>query len=74
MKRFIKLHIFKKNSRMVASPLACVQLISLFLYEKKQHFSIQNTIKIYTKTQLTLNYDLFKKKIPGAVYLCGAIG
>ena len=59
---------------MVASPLARVQLISLFLYEKKQRFSIQNAIKIYTKTQLTLNYDLFLKKIPGAVYLCGAIG
>ena len=40
---------FKKNSRGVACPLACVQLISLFLYEKN-HFYIQNAIKIYTKT------------------------
>ena len=45
-----KLHIFKKNSRRVACPLACVQLISLFLYEKKNIFFIQNAIKIYTKT------------------------
>ena len=29
-------------------PLACVQLISLFLYEKN-HIFIQNAIKIYTK-------------------------
>ena len=40
---------FFKFSRMVACPLACVQLISLFLYEKN-HFFIQNAIKIYTKT------------------------
>ena len=40
---------FSKFSRRVACPLTCVQLISLFLYEK-DHFSIQNAIKIYTKT------------------------
>ena len=33
-----KLHIFKKISRRVACPLACVQLISLFLYEKNHFF------------------------------------
>ena len=42
-------HIFSKFSRMVACSLACVQLISLFLYEKN-HFFIQNAIKIYPKT------------------------
>ena len=47
--RHIKLHIFSKFSRVVACPLACVQLISLFLYEKS-HFFIQNAMKIYTKT------------------------
>ena len=36
--RRIKLHIFKKFSRRVACPLACVQLISLFLYIKKTFF------------------------------------
>ena len=49
-KRRIKLHIFSKFSRRVACPLACVQLISLFLFQKN-HFFIQNAIKIYTKTQ-----------------------
>ena len=47
--RRIKLHIFSKFFRRVACPLACVQLISLFLFEKN-HFFIQNAIKIYTKT------------------------
>ena len=42
-KIFTKTHctnctFFKKNSRRVACPLACVQLISLFLYEKKHFF------------------------------------
>ena len=47
--RRIKLHTFSKFSRRVACPLACVQLIPLFLYEKN-HFFIQNAIKIYAKT------------------------
>ena len=47
--RRIKLHIFSKFFRRVACPIACVQLISLFLYEKN-HFFIQNAIKIYTKS------------------------
>ena len=44
--RRIKLHIFSKFSRRVACPLACVQLISLFLYEKN-HFFIQNAQNIH---------------------------
>ena len=36
--RRIKLHIFSKISRSVACPLSCVQLISLFLYEKNHFF------------------------------------
>ena len=40
---------FLKISRRVACPIACVQPISLFLYENN-HFFIQNAIKIYTKT------------------------
>ena len=42
--------IFLQGSRDVKRrTLQCVQLISLFLYEKN-HFFIQNAIKIYTKT------------------------
>ena len=37
-KKRIKLHIFKKISRRVACPLACVQRIPLFLYDKKLFF------------------------------------
>ena len=50
IQNLIKLHIFSKFSRRVACSLAFAQLISLFLYEKN-HFFIQNAIKIYTKTQ-----------------------
>ena len=52
----MKLHICSKLSRRVACPLACVQLISLFLYEKNQS---KFTLK-------RINYDKFTKKIPGA--------
>ena len=41
IKRFTKTHqiaFFSKFSRMVACPLACVQLISFFLYEKNYFF------------------------------------
>ena len=51
IKIFTKTHQiahFIKISRRVAYPLASVQLISLFLYEKN-HFFDQNAIKIYTK-------------------------
>ena len=58
--RRIKLHIFSKISCSVACPLSCVQLISLFLYEKT-HFFIQNAIKIYTKThQLSRFQKIFE--------------
>ena len=40
---------FPQFSRVVACPLACVHLISLFLYENSDIF-IHNAIKIYTKT------------------------
>ena len=52
IKIFTKTHqitYFFKNLSQGSMPLACVQLISLFLYEKN-HFIIQNAIKIYTKT------------------------
>ena len=52
IKIFTKMHQiahFFKFFRRVACSLACVQLISLFLYEKN-HFFIQNAIKIYPKT------------------------
>ena len=52
IKIFTKTHQiahFYKISRRVACPLARVQLISLFRYEKN-HFFIQNAIKIYTKS------------------------
>ena len=42
-------HFFKNFSQVSMPPIACVQLISLFLY-KKNHVFIQNAIKIYTKT------------------------
>ena len=41
------------------TPMACVQLISLFLFEKN-HFFIQNAIKIYTIKRM--NYDMFSPK------------
>ena len=54
---------FQKISRSVACPISCVQLISLFLYEKN-HFFIQNAIKIYTKTHPLLHVF---KKFSGAI-------
>ena len=53
------------NSRRVACPLACVQLISLFLYERKIIFSFRMQSKYTLKR---INYDMFsQKKIPGAI-------
>ena len=47
------------NSRRVACPLACVQLISLFLYERKIIFSFRMQSKYTLKR---INCDMFKKK------------
>ena len=55
----IKLHIFSKFSPGVPWPLACVQLISSFLYEKNQFFSFRMQSKYTLKR---INYDMFSKK------------
>ena len=60
--RRVKLDIFKKNSRMIASPLACVQLISFFLYERTT-FSCRIQSK-YTLNRI--NYGMFSTKISGS--------
>ena len=55
-------HFFKKFSYR-SMPPSCVQLISLFLYERTI-FCIRNAIKIYTKMhQLSLVF----KEISGAI-------
>ena len=55
-------HVFKFSCR-VACPLACVQLISLFLHEKN-YFSFRMPSKYTLKR---INYDMFFQKIPGAI-------
>ena len=54
---------FKKNYRRAACPLACVQLISLFLYERKIIFSFRMQSKYRLKR---INYDMFSKKNSGS--------
>ena len=48
----------------VACPLACGQLISLLLYEKKK----KNLFRMQSKYTLKrINYDCFPKKFPEAI-------
>ena len=55
----MKLQIFSKFSRRVASPLACVQLISFFLYERTTF-----SCRMQSKYALNcINYDMFSTKI-----------
>ena len=61
--RHIKWHIFSKFSRGVACPLACVQLISLFLYDRN-HFSFRMQSKYTLKR---INYAMFSKNVPEAI-------
>ena len=57
--RRTKLHIISKFSRWEAWPLACVQLISLFLYENS-HFSFRMLSKYTLKR---IKYKMFSIKI-----------
>ena len=56
---------FSNFSRKVACPLECVQLISLFLYEKNHFFSFRMQSKYTLKR---INYDMFSQKISGSYY------
>ena len=57
--RLTILHIFSKFSRWGAWPLACVQLLSLFLYENS-HFLFRMLSKYTLKR---INYTMFSKKL-----------
>ena len=56
-------HFFSKFIRWGAWPLACVQLISLFLHENR-HFSFRILLKYTLKR---INYKMFLKHFPGAI-------